>query len=434
MMSWRSVIQGERASMAQGIALRVLECYKDRDRILELAEGLKKQTRLPRQPQWLGYNLPFGDAGVALTAGYAHRLHPANGWDRLAHDYLKRATESTGELLFPSLMGGLSGLAFTVDYLSLEGTRYQKAKASLDDLLARMLKPMIEALPSKEGMAVSVYDQISGVSGTSRYLLNARDHAELKGLLARMLDWLIARSTMPEVSGFFTSPDDISSYELEYSPHLAPGYTNCGLAHGVPGPLALMSLAALEGYKRPGLHDAIRKLADWLAAQRYEDEWGVNWPTHKLAEEASPSYPTRTAWCYGLPGVTRALFLAGRALADEALQDLAADALLAVEKRPVAARGIDSPTFCHGVAGLLQIVLRFANDTQDSAFTRFAVSLTDQLMAAFDEDAPLGFRDIETGHHAVDSPGLLTGALSPALVLLAASSDCPPEWDQVFLL
>jgi hypothetical protein len=361
MTSWKPIIQGERVSMAQSIALRVLECYRNRNRILELAEALKQQTGFSRQPQW-GHSLSFGDAGVVLTAGYAHRLHPADGWDRLAHNYLKRATESTAEVLSPSLMGGLSGLAFTVDYLSLGGTRYQKARASLNDLLVRVLKPIIETLPIKKDIVVSAYDHISGVSGVGRYLLNAPDYTELKDSLARILDWLITRSTMLESSGFFTLPKDIPSYELEYLiehlPYLASGYTNCGLAHGVPGPLALMSLAALEGYKRPGLHEAIRKLAEWTVAQRYEDGWGTNWPTHKPAAETPPNHPTRTGWCYGLPGVTRALFLAGRALADEALQSLAADALLAVEKRPVAARAIDSPTFCHGVAGLLQIVLR----------------------------------------------------------------------------
>ena len=42
---------------------------------------------------------------------------------------------------------------------------------------------------------------------------------------------------------------------------------------------------------------------------------------------------------------------------------LAVSAMKDVFRRPVASRRIDSPTFCHGVAGLMAIAMRFANDT-----------------------------------------------------------------------
>ncbi|WP_277752743.1 lanthionine synthetase LanC family protein [Streptomyces sp. L2] len=74
--------------------------------------------------------------------------------------------------------------------------------------------------------------------------------------------------------------------------------------------------------------------------------------------------PARSAWCYGAPGVAHALWLAGTALGDHDLHDVATEAMAAVLRRPAHMRFIDSPTFCHGVAGLLQIVLRFAHATR----------------------------------------------------------------------
>jgi hypothetical protein len=49
--------------------------------------------------------------------------------------------------------------------------------------------------------------------------------------------------------------------------------------------------------------------------------------------------------------VARTLWLAGDAIGDPALKGIAAAAMEAVLRKPVAERRIDSPSFCHGVAG-----------------------------------------------------------------------------------
>jgi hypothetical protein len=132
--------------------------------------------------------------------------------------------------------------------------------------------------------------------------------------------------------------------------------------------------------------------------------------------------------------VARALWLAGDALHEDDFRTLAVEAMLATVRRPVEQRFIDSPTFCHGVAGLLQIVLRFAADTGLEAFTPAAAALTDQLLAAYEPDRPLGYASLEPGRNPVDRAGLLDGAPGVALVLLAAATNVEPTWDRLFLL
>jgi hypothetical protein len=143
---------------------------------------------------------------------------------------------------------------------------------------------------------------------------------------------------------------------------------------------------------------------------------------------------SRAAWCYGAPGVARSLWLAGQGLGDEALQQIAVEGMEAVYRRPVEERRIDSPTFCHGIAGLLQVTLRFAHDTSLPVFTEAASELTEQLLTMYDPERALGFCSIEPGGNLVDQPGLLDGAPGVALVLLAASSNVEPTWDRLFLL
>jgi lantibiotic biosynthesis protein len=143
---------------------------------------------------------------------------------------------------------------------------------------------------------------------------------------------------------------------------------------------------------------------------------------------------TRDAWCYGSPGVARALHLAGVALDRNDWRQFAIDAMAAVYRRPVAARGIDSPIFCHGVAGLLQISLRFSYDTGLPMFGRAVAELTEQLLAAIDLGRPMAVANIEPGGNLVDQPGLLDGATGVCLTLLSAAADEPPAWDRIFAL
>ena len=143
---------------------------------------------------------------------------------------------------------------------------------------------------------------------------------------------------------------------------------------------------------------------------------------------------SRAAWCYGSPGVARALWLSGVAMRDAELRDLAVDAMAAVYRRPVSERHIDSPTFCHGIAGLLQVTLRFAQDTGLPLFHGAAPQLFRQLLAAYDPERPLGFATLEPQDRWVDQPGLLDGAPGVALTLLAAATEVEPSWDRLFLL
>jgi len=203
-----------------------------------------------------------------------------------------------------------------------------------------------------------------------------------------------------------------------------------------------LALAKLNSVEVDGLTQAISRLADWLSEHRTDDSWGVNWSSVVSVQwgaDGSPSIdperlPTHAAWCYGSPGVARALWLAGRALDRGDYGDLAIKTMENVVTKPADFRFLKSPTFCHGVAGLLQITLRFAADTRLPVFRKAAGELAAELIRAYEPDSILGYRSVETGACRVDNPGLLDGAPGVALVLLAASCNASPTWDRLFLL
>jgi hypothetical protein len=288
------------------------------------------------------------------------------------------------------MFSGLTGLAFAGWSLSREGDRYQRLLTAIEDtLLPRVIEQANSMTRTMmEGAPFAEFDVISGLAGEAAYLLRRRGDAHAAAALEAALVALIALTGGSDRVPRWWTPSHFVGDEQASAlyPH---GNLNCGLAHGIPGPLSVLALALSSGVVLSGLEDAVDRLADWLVDHQIADAWGVNWPyavplSADGLEDRAAASPSRAAWCYGSPGVARALWLAGAARGRSDWSELAIVAMEAVYKRPIAARIVDSPTFCHGVAGLLQITLRFANDTKLPAFTTAAMNLTEQLLAAYE--------------------------------------------------
>jgi lantibiotic modifying enzyme len=327
--------------------------------------------------------------------------------------------------------------------------RYQRLLASFDEAVARETVQNAARLRASDQVSVGDFDVISGLSGVGAYLVCRRDEPAIGVALANAVDALAYVVTRDRTPPAWYTPAHLlyDDATREMYPH---GNLNCGLAHGVPGILAFLSLVRLTGGSSPTLDEAIETIADWLLVNRLDDDWGVNWPaavpleamrltngdvTLRPADPATaPGGPGRAAWCYGAPGIARALWLAGRAMDRTDYRTVAILAMEAVFRRPIPTRMIDSPTFCHGVAGLLAITLRFAADTGDAQFARAAEELTQQILGRFQRESLLGFRNLEYRGNETDQPGLLDGAAGVAIVLLAAATGVEPTWDRAFLL
>ncbi|MFF1816541.1 lanthionine synthetase C family protein [Kribbella sp. NPDC058245] len=391
------------------------------ERALEVAERLSVRTET--EP---GLD---GSAGQALLFGQLDRTVPDAGWDRHAHEALTAAVRGleTAGRNHPGLFVGIGGIATTAAYLSREGTRYGGLLATLDDRIATATaEQSTEFVRSPANQPYEAFDVICGLAGLERYLM-LRDRPELAGLVALC-------DSGPDEPNWFTPPDAIRK-DTSIAEWYENGIYNCGLAHGIPGPLAVLSIALSHGYVVPRQTEAIARTAEWLVAQRVDDEWGVNWPAC-VTRDGSGEGPAQAAWCYGSPGVARSLFLAGKAIGDDKLRQLAIEAMAAVHRRPWSARLTgDSPGLCHGVAGLLQIMVRFANDTDEPLFTEAAVELTERVLDLYRPEIATGYysRKSATGEMR-EHGGLLDGAAGVALALLAASTPVEPSWDHVLLL
>lgn len=441
---WTAAVSPVLGDRAKNVVRDLAERLRDQHRVALAVAAAPTQTAFPLAVRWLAPSLAQGDAGIALTCAYLDAWWPDEGWDQAGHSYLSTAAVAAenSPQLSPAMFGGLTGLALAAWSLSRGATRYRNLMAALENALLPNVMTQAEGWdpPIMDGMSFGQFDVISGLAGIGAYLLLRREQPGAGAALESLLRALVALASDSGSRPRWWTPAHLLGDE-EMAALYPNGNLNCGLAHGIPGPLALMALALADGIGVPGIEEAVDRLAGWIVGHRADDGWGVNWPyAISLTQEGLPDRgaptdgPSRAAWCYGAPGVARALWLAGVARNRPEWGNLAIEAMEAVYQRPIAARQIDSPTFCHGVAGLLQITLRFANNTGLPVFTNAACDLTEQLLSAYEPDSLLGYRNWEPGGTRVDQPGLLDGAPGVLLALLAAATDVEPSWDRAFLL
>lgn len=416
--SWRPVLPPEQAQVAVDMAREVAARLARPGAIEEAVASSRQQAAEPRSVYWLPHGLAQGDAGLALLYGQLETCFPGEGWDRLAHVALERGARSAAVASGGGLFSGLPGLAVTADFLSRGGRRYQKLLQTLDVEIGRQVEERLDALRPDE-LAARDWDLVSGLVG-----LGAAASRRRLPILERLRETLaeLAAQTGPG-AGFFVAAERIENPGMRVD---APeGHLDLGLAHGIAGPLGLLGLT------RTGReHDAaLERLAELLRQNRADDDWGPNWPAAAPARNGvlEPGPPTHAAWCYGAPGIARALWHAG-------YQAEALEAMRAVARRPPPARRLASSGLCHGFAGLLVHALRFWRDTGDPAMEALSGEMATRLLEEWEPDSLLGFRPTEPGGRRVDRAGLLEGAPGVALALLAAATDREPSWDRAFLL
>ncbi|HST25630.1 MAG TPA: lanthionine synthetase C family protein [Gaiellaceae bacterium] len=420
--AWRPLLAGAEAREALRLAHETGERLRDAQRLGQAIEAVSGHAAPTGYVYWEPAGLAQGHPGLAI-------LFAGLGWEDAAHEQIELtvAVLRGGGPMRTGLHHGLAGIAFAARFV--DGERYERLLGTLDGLVDRRVTAILTRLDERSGgCSEHEIDLISGLAGIGAYLLVRGDSESLRPLLERLVGLLAADTERPA----WHTPQELLDDDSRAS--YPRGGMNCGLAHGLPGPLALLALASRAGVDVPGLEDSIRTGAEWLVEHASADEWGPDWPYSVPVGGAGDTRPARAAWCYGAPGISRALWLAGSALEDASLRRFAVEALEGVFERPRESLRMDGPAFCHGVAGVLQITSRMAADSGSERLRAAAERLCDELVDRFDPGSLLGYRSLDPDGLAFDVAGLLDGAAGIALVLAAAGSPTEPGWDRAFLL
>lgn len=328
-------------------------------------------------------DLSEGLLGMAL-------LHIERGDLTCARDTLRQAVAggvSAGGNA--SLFHGAPALEFA---LGLAGHDDRGVRDAVDRVVAARLAAACRRRASGALPHLAEWDLVRGLTGLAALLLT---RPEPPPLLDQVLAHLVSLAQPVDVGG--RALPGWWSMDGPGHAQMPGGHGNNGVAHGIAGPLAVLSLAARHGVQVLGQSDAIEVFARWL------DRHGCRyWITLNELTTADPSepLPARPSWCYGQIGIARAQQLTALALRDSARQRRAENTVMSKLTDPVCLGRITDATLCHGWAGLLAVARAVAGDSP--APDRFAPLIDDlaaRLAADLDRLGKPGFMEGRAGAH-----------------------------------
>ncbi|WP_330342603.1 lanthionine synthetase C family protein [Streptomyces sp. NBC_00557] len=330
-----------------------------------------------------------------------------------------------------SLYRGVPAVAYTLHFAKPSASSRTLARLDAETIaiVAARLSAAQRRMDSGRPPRMAEYDLISGLTGLGAYLLQRGRQTALE----RILHYLVRLLTEPltvagnQVPGWWTTDGPRG---LPEDGPFSTGHANFGIAHGMPGPLALLALASRAGIMVDGqeraLDEGIAFLTTW--AQRYSNG-ALGWPEildldDFLNGPVSGAEPGRPSWCYGTPGIGRALQLAALARRNGPARQFAEHLVLGSITDHRHLSQLEDTTICHGWAGLLLTCDRIAADAMTPRIANELPVLRSHLSTHL------------VRHEIPSTAGLLSGNAGVLLTLHTLDAPRPADlgWETCLLL
>ncbi|MFC5814131.1 lanthionine synthetase C family protein [Nonomuraea harbinensis] len=373
----------------------------------------------------IAQSLSRGAAGVALL--YIERaLSGTEAWENV-HAHLRQAASGRIDVAeHVGLYYGAPAIAFVLHSASADGERrYRSTALKLDELVLRIARRRLASATARmdrgEPATFQEYDLFSGLIGIAALLLRRMPENDV---LTCILRYLIRLTCARNEDGL-----ELPGWWVPHDPDpILPtpgGHANLGMAHGAAGLLAVLSLATRQGCVAPGQREAIASLLSRFEQWKQTSADGPWWPQWLTREDLrsgqlTQSGPGRPSWCYGTPGITRALQLGAIALGDQA-QRRAAEEDMAACLTAGQLRRLSDAGLCHGLAGVYQTAYRASQDALDG-----------EIAARLPELAPLLIK--QAGACRGNGDGLLTGEAGVRLAMETVYAPPCSGWDSCLLI
>jgi len=420
---WVALLDGEDAERARA-AIRDIAAAVRADPGAALPETVPAGTPIAVARD---ATLAGGSAGEGLFFAYLAKAHARDEDHETMVDFIDKAIDAVaGVQMTDGLYSGFTGIAWTVEHL-----RDMLLDPDDDDPNEGIDEAVLGRVGTKPW--IWDYDLISGLVGLGVYALARLPRPAASACLEQILDRLEETSEARDGGRtWHTPPTRLPEWQREIAPN---GYHNLGLAHGVPGVIGLLAGMVAGGVGAERSRALLEAAVTWQLAQRLpegEIGWFDSWDS---GDERKPS---RSAWCYGDPGVACAVYLAGEAAGVSEWRESAVAMMQLAIERPTEKAGVKDVGLCHGALGLAHIYNRFFQATGEESFAEAArfwyrhgldMRRPGEGVAGF-----LVFHPDADGTAKWESDaGLLTGAAGVGLALLGATTSVEPAWDQMLL-
>lgn len=387
-------------------------------------------------------------SSICMLLGETHEIVSNSiDVDDILYQYMvliRQIIQSNEQLRF-SLFGGLSDFGFGINSIYKSRGHFKKFIDSFNELLVNSVKYELSKLVSDIGnLKTESFDFMAGISGVASYLLLYKEEAEISECIKDILKYLISLTQDREVLGY-----KVPSYYLSSKNHFSKeekefynkGSFNLGVSHGITGPLAILAIALSQEIEVEGQKEAIHKILSDLKTFSYTDNkeavyWAGRVSFDEYINKKAGMVPNRAGWCYGSPGIARSIYLAGKAVNDKESIELSLKTIYGLCKMNKDEWMLDSPTICHGYAGLLVVIQAMYEDTKDNRYKYCIDKLSNILLDSYKDDSIFGFmnidpKEVKEGVYNLveeDSITLLQGSVGIILTLLSTIYKPKTDW------
>ncbi|MED3873184.1 lanthionine synthetase C family protein, partial [Priestia megaterium] len=254
---WLKGIDNETRNKALKLVLSIAEKLKDPSGIEKIVMAPDNVSLAGNLNPWDPITLSHGFPGTILLFGELDRQFPDSGFDLVAHNHLvevQKVIERQGVNSI-SMFGGITGVAYATLYISHNYERYSRFLQVLNNFILMQLEKILNEPEKELGVHPLKYDVIQGMTGIGRYLIENTKHKENHEALKKILTYFVDMASDIEVNGEKVPGWYVSKANqlLEKDRIMFPeGNFNCGLAHGIPGPLSFMALSIQKGLEIHG--------------------------------------------------------------------------------------------------------------------------------------------------------------------------------------
>lgn len=394
---------------------------------------------------WDDIALSRGIPGICILFAELDNLFPDEGWSEYTYSYFKKIIEilQIDGMRSASLFSGAAGIGISAFCNSKNGCAYQNFISNINDIIMKAVS-MILSFDISEGVTSTFYDVIEGLSGILGYLYLFSDNLQISEIIRKCIRKLIELTEQREYSGtkipnwYIPKRYQFTEHERKIYPQ---GNFNTSLSHGTAGILLALAGGIKYGIEESGQIDAIKRIIDFYKKYFVLDEenhvfWHgqISWEEYKAGRINNENSFRRDAWCYGNPGIDYALYVAATVIEDTYTQEFAIKNLCETVKN---IHGIYSPTFCHGYAGILGILLALENNYNVNILQQEKAEIVKKIENYYDSRYEFGYWDIEQERGAYvnyKKVGLLDGCVGTCLTLLEYYCGATTSWNNAFLL
>jgi lantibiotic modifying enzyme len=333
-----------------------------------------------------------------------------------------------------ALYGGLAGVGWSLAHLA--NWVYVADEDDPNTVIDELLLTAVQQSPWP-----GIYDLIGGLVGIGVYALERLPHPSGAALLAQVVTRLAEQAVvLPNGITWFTPAVLLPAQQRQQFPN---GYYNLGVAHGVPGVIALLGRAVAAGVASEQASQLLAGAVRWLASQETTPDPTASaaealggfpaWVTPEMTQPIAGK-PSRLAWCYGDLGIAVALLGVTQRLDQPTWAATARRVAQRAAQRSLAESGVRDGCLCHGAAGAAHLFNRLYQATGDPLFGEQARCWFEQALALRQPDQGIAGYCFWRGAAWESSPGFLEGAAGIGLALLAACDTHAPNWDRLLLV